>query len=450
MVQIDRLLLPEIEEALDTKDLQGLRRLVENLHPADLLEILKQLPPQKQVILFRILPKGLAREVFGELEPAMAEELLHSFTFEEVHKILRELDPSDRAWLFDELPADVVKKLLEVLTPEERREALEILQYPENSCGRLMNRRFIEGFEWERAGDLAKRAIQSDLPEEVVQEIYILDRQRRVLGSITLLQLLRAPEDTLVSNLILRSPPTVSAWEDQEKAAQLFQKYGLKTLPVIDREGALVGIITIDDILEVIEEEASEDIYRLGGVEGPEIEYPRAGLWEIYRKRIIWLSLLFVSESLTSTVILHYEEYIAKLAVLAAYIPLLIGTGGNVGSQIATLIVRGFATGEIRDSDFWKILAKELAIGMVLGLTMGLFIWLRIVTFRHTPLVAITIGISMVGIATFANLVGTILPFLFRRVGIDPAITSSPFIATMMDVTGLIIYFNIARIILDL
>jgi magnesium transporter len=313
-----------------------------------------------------------------------------------------------------------------------------------------MTRRFVEGFEWERAGDLAKKAIQSELPEDVVQEIYIINSQRKILGSVTLIQLLRAPLDTPVGSLILRTFPSISAWEDQEKAAQLFQKYGLKTLPVTDREGVLIGVITVDDILEVIEEEASEDIYRLGGVESPEIEYPRAGLWEIYRKRIIWLSLLFVSESLTSTVILHYEDYIAKLAVLAAYIPLLIGTGGNVGSQIATLIVRGFATGEIRNSDFWKVLAKELAMGMVLGLTMGLFIWLRIVTFRHTPLVAFTIGMSMVGIATFANLVGAVLPFLFRRLGIDPAITSSPFIATLMDVTGLMIYFNIARIVLDL
>lgn len=450
MLQIDKLLLPEIQEALENKNFQGLRRLVENLLPADLLEILKQLSREKQVLFFRILPKDLAAEVFSELDPGMAEDLLHSFTLEEAHKILRELDPSDRAWLFDELPADVVRRLLEVLTPEERREALEILQYPDNSCGRLMTRRFVEGFEWERAGDLAKKAIQSELPEDVVQEIYIINRQRRILGSVTLIQLLRAPLDTPVGSLILRTFPSISAWEDQEKAAQLFQKYGLKTLPVTDREGVLIGVITVDDILEVIEEEASEDIYRLGGVESPEIEYPRAGLWEIYRKRIIWLSLLFVSESLTSTVILHYEDYIAKLAVLAAYIPLLIGTGGNVGSQIATLIVRGFATGEIRNSDFWKVLAKELAMGMVLGLTMGLFIWLRIVTFRHTPLVAFTIGMSMVGIATFANLVGAVLPFLFRRLGIDPAITSSPFIATLMDVTGLMIYFNIARIVLDL
>ncbi len=445
MVRAMHIVSLEVQEMLERRLFRELKEALQGLYPSDLLDILRDLEPENRALLFRLLPKDKAADVFAEMYPEEQEDLLNRLTDEKVAELLRNMAPDDRTELLEEMPASVVTRLIRLLPPEERREALTLLNYPPNSAGRIMTPDYVAVRPFMRVQEVLDRIRRVEFDKETIYYIYVIDERRRLVGVLSLRELLLAEPSEPIEAVMNRAVIAVRTTDDQETVVRLMKRYDLLAMPVVDAEDRLVGIVTIDDAMDVLEEEATEDIYKLSALEGSEIDYGRARPLELYKKRIAWLTLLFVSESLTSTVIAHYEHLIARLAILAAWIPLLIGTGGNVGSQITTLIVRAFATGQIRVRDFLRVLWKEVWVGLLIGVSMGLYIWLRIAVFRHNPLVAFSVGVAMVLIALTANLIGVVLPFLFRRLGVDPAVTSSPFIATLMDVTGLLIYFNVVE-----
>ncbi len=455
MLQTAGLLLPEIRDALQNRRFKELKAVLERMWPRDIVEILEALKPGEAVVLFRLLPKDLAAHVFSELDPDLQERLLLSFTDREVHEILEELDPDDRTELFEEMPASVVRKLLKTLTPEERRQILDILQYPEGSAGRLMSPEFVEAHARERVRDVIKKLIAKAqvFPEEVLHEVYVIDRERRLLGSLSLVRLLRAPWDTRVGDLIDREPIAVSAWDDQERAARLIQRYDLLALPVVDREGRLIGVITVDDVLDVLEEETAEDFLRFAAVADPEDRYFSLSLGERIRKRLPWLAGLALLANASSLVLHRYEWLLQQMVVLAVFIPILNGTAGNTGSQSASFVIRALATGELDAGQvrlLLRVWLREMGMALV-GLALPLAGVVALTTWLRTGevlLVGIT-TLTMVLAVLVANTIGFFLPILAKRMGLDPASISAPLNATLNDALTLFLYFSIARYFLE-
>jgi len=454
MLHTAPLLLPEIRAAIQERNWKGLRLLLETLWPQDIHEILEQLTPAEGVLLFRLLPKDVAAHVFSELEPDLAERLLRSVTDEEARVLLEEMDPDDRTALLDELPASVVRKLLALLPPEERQEALRLLAYPEDSCGRLMSPEFVEAHEHERVGTVLNRVIQKaqELPEEVLHEVYVIDRTRHLLGSVTLIQLLRAPKDQPIGAIVDRQPVHVSAWDDQELAARVMRRYDRLALPVVDREGRLVGVITVDDVLDVLEEETAEDFYKFAAVADPEDRYFSLNIRERIQKRLPWLAGLALLANFSSMILHRYEGLLQQVLVLAVFIPILNGTAGNTGSQCASFVIRALATGELSPSfnlRLVRVYLREIT-GVLVGLALPLSLivmgsaWVQ----THDPRIMLVTALTMTTAVTVSNTIGFLLPLLAKRVGLDPASISAPFNATLNDALTLLLYFNIARFVL--
>ncbi len=454
MLQTARLLLPEIREALRGRRFRELKEVLSRMWPYDVVKILEVLHPQEAAILLRLLPKDLAAHVFSELDPDLQERLLVSFTDQEVHEILEELDPDDRTELFEEMPANVVRRLLKTLTPEERHQVTTILQYPESSAGRLMSPEFVEAHANERVRDVIKKLIAKAqvFPEEVLHEVYVIDRERRLLGSVSLVRLLRAPWDTPVGELVEREPVAVSAWDDQEVAARLIQKYDLLALPVVDREGRLVGVITVDDVLDVLEEETAEDFLRFAAVADPEDRYFSLSVKERIRKRLPWLAGLALLANISSFVLHRYEWLLEQMVVLAVFIPILNGTAGNTGSQAASFVIRALATGELDPGSFRDLLRawfRELVTAF-LGLSLPLAGVVALTTWFRTGnvLFVLITASTMMTVVLLANSIGFFLPILARRLGLDPASISAPLNATLNDALTLLLYFSIAHTLL--
>jgi magnesium transporter len=437
--------LSPILKALEEGDTLSLKRLLEEAHPQDLLLIWDDLNGEHRYVLLTLLPKEKAAEVFANLPPEDQAEYLKTLPPWRVQELLEELsldDLADALQAVEEEDPALAKKLKEALDPKTRAEVEELTQYEEDEAGGLMTPEYVAVRASMTVEDVLRFLRRAAPDAETIYYLYVVDEEGRLMGVLSLRDLIVADPRTKVAEIMNPKVVYVRTDTDQEEVARLMADYDFTVLPVVDEEGRLVGIVTVDDILDVLEEEATEDIHKLAAAPA-DVDYARARPWELFWKRIGWLSLLFVSESLTSNVIAAYEDLIAKVAILAAYFPLIIGTGGNVGSQVTTLVVRALGTRELDLRDFGRVLLKELLVGLLLGLTMGGFMWLRVATLRHDPVLAVAVGLAMVLVAFTANLIGTILPFLFRRLGVDPALTSSPFITVIMDVTGLLIYFQV-------
>lgn len=454
MLQTSQLLLPEIQNVLRERRFRELKGVLERLWPRDIVEILENLSPQEASVLFRLLPKDTAAHVFSELDPEIQERLLLSFTDREVHEILSQLDPDDRTELFEEMPANVVHKLLKTLSPEERKEIQNVLQYPEDSAGRLMSPEFVEAHTNEKVRDVIRKVITKAqvFPEEVLHEVYVIDRGRRLVGSVSLVRLLRSPWDQLIGDLVERDPIAVSAWDDQEKAARIMQDYDLLALPVVDREGRLIGVITVDDVLDVLEEETAEDFLRFAAIADPSDRYFSLSLKNRVTKRLPWLAGLALMANLSTFVLHKYQWLLEQLVLLAVFIPILNGTAGNTGSQVASFVIRGLATGEL-DTTRWhsvlKVWLREMGMAF-LGLALPLAGVIALSTWIQTHEVRflmVTTSTMVVAVLT-ANTVGFFLPILAKRLGVDPASISAPLNATLNDALTLLLYFFIARWVL--
>lgn len=451
-----KLLLPEIIELIDLKDFKALKEITSEWHPADLAELISDLPESQQFIVFRFLPKNLTSTVFDFLEIESQKNILLSMGKKEVASIINELSPDDRTSLFEELPHHVVKNMMLLLNKEEREIARTLLGYPEESVGRLMSPEFVSVKEEMTIEEVLEKIRKYGSDSETLGVIYVIDDDGKLIDDITIREILLSSPKKKVSKLMDHKFAFLNATDDQEIAVESFKKYECYALPVIDNDGFLIGIVTIDDILYVAEEETTEDIHKIGGVAALDDSYMNTSLFELVKKRAGWLIILFLGQMLTASVMVFYEHEIATAIVLALFIPLIISSGGNSGSQAASLIIRGLALNEFGFKDWWKIMKREVITGFILGFFLGIVGFFRIAIWQHLNgsygehwvSLAAVVMFSLVGVVIWGTLSGSMLPLLLKRMKLDPATSSAPFVATLVDVTGLIIYFTFAHIFL--
>jgi magnesium transporter len=454
---VGKILEPEIRSMIEARDFAALRELFREWPPADVAEVILDMPDDEQVIIFRVLPHDLAADVFEYLGIEEQHNLLHALAHEQVAAILNEMAPDDRTALLEELPSAAARQLIRLLTPEERRVATALLGYPEDSVGRLMTPDFIavkEDWIVQEVLDYI-RAYGQD--SETLNVIYVVDDQGKLIDDIRMREFLLKPLDSHVRDLMEKTFVALNVTDSQQDALNVFRKYDRTVLPVIDSTGVLLGIVTVDDMLDVAEKEATEDIQKLGGMEALDEPYTTIPFLRMLKKRATWLILLFLGEMLTATAMQGYNREIEKAAILAMFLPLIISSGGNSGSQATTLVIRAMALGELRLVDWIRVVRKELLSGLSLGLILGTIGFFRISLWQYLHifdygtyhwLVATTVGVALVGVVLWGTLSGAMLPFLLRRCGLDPAASSAPFVATLVDVTGLVIYFNVALFVL--
>lgn len=454
---IGHLLKPEIAELIRARNFTQLRDLLVEFPAPDIAEIFTDLNPEDEAVLLRILPRHLSSEVFGHLSHADQEALLHALAKEDVAAILNDMTPDDRTALLEELPSTATQKLLELLSAEERKVATELLGYPKHSVGRLMSPQFVAIKQgWTVAGVLAHLRSEQR-KRDTMNQLYVVDDQGRLVDFVRLRNLVVAPPEMPLVELLEGRYFALHASDDRETAVAAFKKYDVTILPVVDSRDELVGVVTVDDVLDVAEKEATEDIQKLGGMEALDAPYLNIGLFDMIKKRSGWLALLFMGEMLTATAMNHFEDELAKAIVLGSFLPLIISSGGNSGSQATSLIIRSLAVGDVLLADWWRVLRRELAAGFALGGVLAALGFARILAWQyfgfknygeHYVLISFTIAASLVGVVLFGSLTGAMLPFLLRALRFDPAVASAPLVATLVDVTGLVIYFTIAYQIL--
>lgn len=454
---VGKILQPEIRSLIDARDFGALREIFREWPPADVAEVILDMPEDEQVIIFRVLPNALAADVFEYLDVEAQQQLLHAMAHEQVVGILNEMSPDDRTALLEEMPSAAARQLIKLLTPEERRVAQALLGYPEDSIGRLMTPDFIAVHDDWTVKEVLDHVREFGHDSETLNVIYVVDDRGKLIDDLRMREFLLRPLEAKVSDFRDRTFVALKVNDSQEEALNAFRKYDRQALPVVDSSGVLVGIVTSDDMLDVAEEEATEDIQKLGGLEALDEPYTTISLRRMVKKRATWLIILFLGEMLTATAMQGYNDEIEKAAILAMFLPLIISSGGNSGSQATTLVIRAMALGELRLRDWWMVVRKELLSGLSLGLILGAIGFLRIALWQYLHifdygkyhwLIAWTVGSALVGVVLWGCLAGSMLPLLLRRCGLDPATSSAPFVATLVDVTGLLIYFNVALFIL--
>jgi magnesium transporter len=437
----------EVHELLDRRDLVSLRRLLADMPVPDVADLLHELDKPDRVILFRLLPRPVSCEVFAELEGESGQSLILDLSDEEARRLLAGLAPDDRTQLLEELPGLMTQRLMNLLDPVDLAEARFLLGYPEESVGRLMTPDYVAVKAHWTVAQALDHIRRRGRESETINEVYVTDAAWRLLDAVELSAFVLGDPEESVESLMDMSFVSVFAHEDRERAVELIGRYDRYALPVVDSDGVLIGIVTVDDLLDVAEEEATEDFQLAAAVVPLDTTYREASVWRLYRKRVAWLVVLVFVALMSSAVIAAFEATLESVIALAFFIPLLIGAGGNTGAQSATLVVRALATGDLRLRQYGRALAKELAVGFLLGATMGAASSVLGVL-RGGVEVGIVVGLTMMCIVLVANLVGGTLPFLLTKVGMDPAVASSPLIATIMDAVGLLIYFTIAIVVL--
>jgi magnesium transporter len=434
-----------------------LKEVLKTFEPSELVELIEAEEEREQLIIFRLLPLQLATQVFEYLDLEVQKHFLANLTQEKISDILNEMSPDDRTALLEFLPDDFVKELIQTLSEPERKVTLELLGYPEYSVGRLMTPDYIairENWTVQQVLDYIRR---HGGQSETLSMIYVTDSRGVLIDDIRIREFLLSPLDKPVRDIMDRRFVSLNAMQDQEEAIEVFRRNDRVALPVVSAEGVLFGIVTIDDILDIREEEDTEDIQKLGGSEALDEPYLTIPLLSMVRKRAGWLVILLIGEMFTATAMGFFEDEIAKAVVLALFIPLIISAGGNAGSQATSLIIRAMSLGEITLGEWWRVMRRELASGLMLGIILGAVGLIRVLMWaylypadygQHYLLIGLTVGFSLVGIVLWGSLAGSMLPMLLKRLGADPATSSAPFVATLVDVTGLVIYFSFAVLFL--
>jgi len=455
---LGKLVGPEIRELIQAGNLRELRQVIADWTAPEIASLIDELPAEDGVVLFRLLPRELATETFEYLSHETQEKLIEDLAQnrERLADLLNDLSPDDRTALFEELPGPVAHALLNMLSPEERKISIQLLGYPEDSVGRLMTPDYV----WVRPGWTVAESLDHirkyGRDSETLDVIYVIDETGHLIDDLRIREIILADPKQKIEELLDRHFVALQATDDQEKAVSLFRDYDLVALPVTDTRGVLLGIVTVDDVLDVAEEEATEDIQTIGAVEALEEPYITAPLTKLVHKRARWLIVLFIGEMLTATAMAYFQHEIAQALVLTLFIPLIISSGGNSGSQAATLIVRAMAVGEITLRDWWRVMRREILAGVFLGSILGVIGLLRVCGAQylmgsfgpHYFLIGLTVGCSLIGVVLLGTIAGSMLPFIMRRLGADPAASSTPFVATLVDVAGLAIYFSVAALIL--
>jgi len=446
----------KIEEALAKRDFAALRESLKNWAPLDIAGLIQPLSREEQLIILRVLPRNLAAEVFEFLDLESQQQLLRAMGQEQVAAILNEMAPDDRTLLLEELPATMTKQMLSLLTPEERRVAVTLLGYPEGSVGRIMTPDYIAVRQDWTVQYVLDYIREHGHDSETLSMIYVVNDQGVLIDDIRIRAFLLAPLTQRVADLMDYRFVALKATDPQEEAVAVFRREQRTALPVTDSSGVLIGIVTIDDVLRIAEAAATEDIQKIGGSAALDEPYLQIALTRMVKKRAGWLVILFIGEMFTATAMGFFEKEIQRAVVLALFVPLIISSGGNSGSQASTLVIRALAIGEVRLRDWWRVVYREVFTGLALGSILGAIGFLRVSLWSiftniygpHWFLVALTVGLSLIGIVLWGTLIGSVLPFGLRRLGFDPAASSAPFVATLVDVTGLVIYFSIAYVIL--
>ncbi|MGL3150245.1 magnesium transporter [Microbacterium sp. A82] len=441
-------LIDTIEQALSQRDLAAASAALTPASIYQLVQILDRLNPRQCAIVYRLLSKQRALEVFEALEPELQGELVHGLQDAEVATLFAEMDPDDRVWLLEELPASVAPRLLRGLPVRERELTAAVLGYPQNSIGRRMSPEYVTTHPDLTVGETMTRLRARLDDAETIYTLPVTDHARRVIGVVSLRDLLAANDDATIDAL-MRDARTTLAETDAEIAARECTDLGLLAVPVVDSENRLVGILTIDDAVRILKREENEDAARQGGVEPLGRPYLSTPIRKIVRSRIVWLFVLAIGATLTVQVLSVFEATLEQMTVLALFVPLLIGTGGNTGNQAATTVTRALALGEVRPRDLLRVLTRELRVGVSLGILLGL-LGFAITALVYDWHIGLVIGCTLLAVCTVAATIGGVMPLVARMIRVDPAVFSNPFITTFVDATGLVIYFVIARAILGI
>lgn len=443
--------LEDLGRMVEERQFSQARTLLLDENPVDIAELFEEMPENTLVLLFRLMPKETASEVFSHLDSDVQQRIVEGVTDKELATILDELFFDDTVDFIEEMPANLVKRVLKNTDPTTRRLINQVLKYPEDSAGSLMTLEFMELKKDETVAQAIVDIRRNSLEKETIETCFVTSATRVLEGTVTLQNILTSRDDTTIQEIVDKDIFSVGTTEDQSVVADLFKKYELLSMPVVDSENRLVGVITIDDVLDVIEEENSEDIYIMGAVTPSEDSYLKSSVFELAKHRILWLLVLMISASITGFIIRHFDEVLSSMVLLAAYIPMLMDTGGNAGSQSATMIIRGLALGEIKTRDAFKIIRKEFAISLLVGsvlavVNLGKLLFLD----RVSLMVAVTICISLFCTVIVAKICGGLLPILAEKCKVDPAIMASPLITTIVDAVSLTIYFVLATAILHI
>jgi len=454
---IGTVLQADLEEIIRRKAWEELRNALSEFDPPDLAEVIIDLPPEDEGLIFRVLPRERAAAAFSYLPFEHQEGLVRSLSGEQMQALVGEMTPDDRARLLEELPAAVTRRILDALSPDQLKATRDLLGYPGGTAGRHMTPAYVALQPTMTAVEALQHVRATGRGKETLNVLYVVDETGKLLEDLRLGSLVLAPDSMAVSDIEDRPLVSVPAMAKGEDVVAAFEKYDRVALPVVDPQGLMLGIITVDDVLEYAEKKATAEIQKLGGSEALDAPYFNVGFGPMIRKRGGWLAALFLGEMLTATAMGRYEHEIEKAAVVALFVPLIISSGGNSGSQATSILIRSLALQEVRLRDWWRVFRKELVTSFFLGAFLGgvgfvricLWFWIGWAGYEgHPYLMATTVWLSLIGVVTFGSLVGSMLPFLLRKLGFDPATASAPFVATLVDVTGLIIYFTVASMIL--
>lgn len=453
---LEKLALPEIQELIEDGDFGTIADVLESWLPAERGALITELPHEHQAAVLRALPPAFRETTFEYLDLNTQERLLYVLPDDEIAAILNDMAPDDRTALMEDLPPELSTRLLGLLSPEERAVATSLLTYGKDTVGRLMTPDYVSVKQHWTVTHVLDHVRAHGKDSETLNVIYVVDDGHKLTDDLRIREILLSPLHSKVSDIMDRRFVALSVADDKQTAVGVFRKYDRTALPVVDRKGCLVGIVTIDDVLDIAEEAATQQIQQFGGVEALDEPYVDTPLLGMVRKRATWLVILFVGELLTATAMGFFEEEIAKAVVLSLFVPLIISSGGNSGSQAATLIIRALALGEVTLRDWWFVMRREILSGLMLGTILGGIGFLRIALWSmfskiydpHPMLIALTVSLSLVGIVLWGTLSGSMLPFFLKRLGFDPATSSAPFVATLVDVTGLVIYFSVAVVVL--
>ena len=443
--------MEEIQELIEKRQYTLLRARLSEMNEADIAAVLEQFDKAELLKLFRILPKSIAADVFAYLPIEVEQTIITSLTDREAANIINNLMADDATDLMEEMPAGVVKKLLANASPETRRDINHLLRYPDDSAGSIMTVEFIDLKSNLTVGQSIERIRRTGMDKETINICYVLDRERHLIGTVALRYLLLHREDEVIGDFMNDNIISVNTMMDQEEVAKLFSKYDFTAMPVVDNEERLVGIITIDDIVDIMTEEATEDIEKMAAILPTDKPYMKTTVWETWKKRIPWLLLLMISATVTGKIITHYETALGKYVVLTSFIPMLMDTGGNAGGQASVTIIRGLSLSEIEFKDIFKVIWKEMRVAVFCGITLAVANFTKIMLIDHvTVTVALVVCLTLVIAVFFAKLVGCTLPMLAQKIGFDPAVMASPFITTIVDALSLMIYFTIATRMLNI
>ncbi len=443
--------LTKVRDLLENKQYTTLRQTLSEMNEADIAAVFEDLEDAEQLKLFRILPKDMAADVFSYLDVDNQHYIISSLSDKDAAGIIDNLMADDATDLIEEMPANVVKRLLALASPETRRDINHLLRYPEDSAGSIMTVEYVDLKENLTVEQAINRIRKVGLDSETINICYVLDSRRKLVGTVALRYLLLMDPDELIGDIMHENVIAINTLMDQEEVARTFQKYDFTAMPVVDNESRLVGIITVDDVVDIMEKEATEDIEKMAAIVPTDKPYMRTGVFETYKKRIPWLLLLMISATFTGKIISSFEDALSVYVILTAFIPMLMDTGGNAGGQASVTIIRGLSLDEIEFGDMLRVIGKEIRVAALCGLTLAVCNFAKLMLFDKVGMsVALVVCFTLVCVVLIAKVVGCTLPMFAKKLGFDPAVMASPFITTIVDAISLLIYFQIATNLLGL